>query len=81
VDVEKNEQIFMEINENELKETLRSFQEDKSSRPYGWPIEFYIGFYEFLGFNILQVVEETRRNGMMHPPFNTTFLALIPKKD
>jgi hypothetical protein len=26
-------------------------------------------------------VEETRKNGLIHPPFNTTFLALIPKKD
>jgi hypothetical protein len=26
-------------------------------------------------------VEETRLNGLILPPFNTTFLALIPKKD
>jgi hypothetical protein len=81
VDEEKNRELFLEVNEQELKETLHSFQKDKSLGPDGWPIEFYIGFYELLGVDLLQVVEETRWNGMMHAPFNTTFLALIPKKD
>jgi len=44
-------------------------------------IEFYLGFYELFGADLLQVVEETRNNGLIHPPFNTTFLDLIPKKN
>jgi hypothetical protein len=31
--------------------------------------------------NILHVIEESRRNGRIHSPFNTTFIALIPKSD
>jgi hypothetical protein len=76
-----NRELFMEVNEHELKETLHSFQKDKSPGPDGWPIEFYIGFYDLLGVDLLHVVEESRRNGKMHAPFNSTFLALIPKKD
>jgi hypothetical protein len=80
-DVEKNKELFEEDSEPELKETLHIFQKDKSRGPDGWPIEFYLGFYELLGAYLLHVVEEFRRNGMMHLPFNSTFLALIPKKD
>jgi hypothetical protein len=71
----------LEVNEQELKETLHSFQKDKSPGLDGWSIEFYIGFYELPGADLLHIVEETKWNGMMHAPFNTSFLSLIPKKD
>jgi hypothetical protein len=73
--------IFIEVNDHELKETLHSFQKDKSTGPDGWPIEFYIVFYEVLEYDLLHVVEESKRNGRMHAPFNSAFLYLIPKKD
>lgn len=44
-------------------------------------MEFYLAFYDLIGNDILQVVEESRREGYIHPPLNTTFIALIPKKD
>ena len=81
VNEQNNRGLYTEVSEVELKKTLSSFQKDKSPGPDGWPIEFYLGFYELIGSDLLQVVEESRRNGTMHLPFNTTFLALIPKKD
>ena len=29
----------------------------------------------------MKVVEESRKEGYIHPPLNSTFIALIPKKD
>ena len=32
-----------------------------------------------IGTDLLKVIEESRINGRIHGPFNTTFIALIPK--
>ena len=65
----------------ELKETLHSFQKDKSPGPDGWPIEFYLGFFDILGEDLLEVVEESRRTGIIHALINATFVSLIPTVD
>ena len=70
-----------EVTAPELLATLESFQCDKSPRPDHWPIEFYLGFYDFLGGDLLKVVEESHMEGFIHPPLKSTFIALIPKKD
>jgi hypothetical protein len=67
LDEEGNKDIFVEVNEHELKETLHSFQKDKSSGPDGWPIEFYIGFYELLGYDLLHVVKNPEGMGGYMP--------------
>jgi len=41
--------LMEEIEEEELGRVLHSFQKDKISSLDGWPIEFYLGFYEMLG--------------------------------
>jgi hypothetical protein len=69
------EEVFLE----ELKEVLHSFQHDKSSGPDSWPIEFYLGFFDLIGSDLLGVVNESRRTGVIHGPINATFIALIPK--
>lgn len=58
---------------------MHSFQKDKSPGPAGWPIEFFLGFYDFFGEELLNVIEESRKAGFIHGPFNSTFIALIPK--
>ena len=65
----------------ELKEVIHSFQKNKSPGPDGWTIEFYMGFFELVGEDLLEVVEESRRSGVIHAPINSTFIALIPKVD
>lgn len=40
-----------------------------------------MGFYEIIGGDLLKVVEESRKEGYIHTPLNSTFIALIPKKD
>jgi hypothetical protein len=81
--VEEDEWVSLmeEVSEQELLVVMCSFQKGKSPGPDGWPIEFYLGFFDLLGNDILKVVEESRKNGHIHDPLNATFIALIPKSD
>ena len=70
-----------EVSMEELSRVLQSFQKDKSPGPDGWPIEFFLGFFDFFGEELLSVVEESHKARFIHGPFNTTFITLIPKVD
>ena len=70
-----------EVSVEELSRVLHSFQKDKIPGPDGWPVEFFLGFFDFFGEELLSVVEESRKAGFIHGPLNSTFTALIPKKD
>ena len=63
VEEEEHFSLMMEVSEKELLEVLDSFQKGKSPGLDGWLIEFYLGFYDLLGSDILKVVEESRKNG------------------
>lgn len=56
-------------------------QKDKSPGPDGWTVKFLLHFFEFLGDDLATVVDESRSPGSIYQPFNSTFLALIPKSD
>jgi hypothetical protein len=62
-----------------LYQTPQSFQKDKSHGLDELPVEFFLGFYEFIEEDLQRVVETTRTQGKMLGAFNTTFLALIHK--
>jgi hypothetical protein len=81
VEDEERESLMQEVSEKELLIVMNSFQKGKSPGPDGWPIEFYLGFYDVMGKDILKVVEESRKSGHIHEPLNATFIALIPKSD
>ena len=74
-------ELIKEVSEEELKATLNNFQKDKNLGPDGWTVELFLADYDTIGPDLLQLVEETRVNGILHLPLNSTFLALIPKKD
>ena len=78
---EDNLELMEEILEEELKATLNSFQKDKSPGPEGWTMEFFLTAYDTISHDLLKLVEETRINGVLHPPLKSTFTALILKKD
>ena len=65
----------------EIEGALRSFKKDRSPGPDGWPVEFFIHFFDLLGKDLLNAVEYARKSGRITPSLNSTFLALIPKKD
>jgi hypothetical protein len=63
----------------ELWEVLKLFAKDKSLGPDGWTVEFFIHFFELVGDDLLEVVEDSRIRGEVVRALNSTFLALIPK--
>lgn len=77
----ENDSLMEEVYMEELKEVIHSFNHNKSLGPDGWTIEFYSGFFELIGEDLLEVVEESRRTRVIHAPINATFIALIPKVD
>ena len=81
VDEEDNRDLLKELTEEELKDVLGSFQKDKSPGPDGWTIDFFLGLFDFLGRDLLKVVEDSRLAGWIPASFNSTFIALIPKSD
>ena len=60
---------------------LKSFKKDKSPGPDGWPVEFFLALFDLLGSEILNVVESSKLEGRVLPSLNSTFIALIPKKE
>ena len=60
---------------------LKSFNKDKSPGPDGWPVEFFLAFFDILGIELVNVVEASRMEGRVIPSLNSTFIALIPKKE
>jgi hypothetical protein len=45
-----------EITKDELQVVLNSFQKRQKSKPDGWAIEFFMGFYELLKDDLLQLL-------------------------
>ena len=65
----------------EIQQALKSFKKDRSPGPDGQPVEFFLHFFELFGSDLLKAIEFTRTLGYITPSLNSTFIALIPKKD
>jgi hypothetical protein len=63
----------------EIREVLKLFAKDKSSGPNGWTVEFFSHFFDLVGDELLEVVEDSRMRGKVIISLNSTFLPLIPK--
>jgi hypothetical protein len=60
-------------------DVLKGFSKDKSPGLDGWTVEFFIHFFNLVGDDLLEVVEDSRQRGEVIRSLNLTFLALIPK--
>lgn len=81
VDQEDALDLNKDVTMGELEATLKWFKRDKSLGPDGWPVEFYIAFFELLGEDLLKVIEDCRITRPIYKDFNTTFIALIPNSE
>jgi hypothetical protein len=52
---------------------------EKSPGPDGWTQELFHSFFDIMGMDILNFVEEYRCTGQIPGDLNATFYALIPK--
>jgi hypothetical protein len=65
-----------------LEELKKFFSNSKKQRAQGrmaGPLSFSLYFFDIVGQDLLDMVEETRRLGSMVGSLNSTFLTLIPK--
>jgi hypothetical protein len=67
------------MHQEEIHEVLKGFVKDKSLGPDGWTVKFFIQFFDLVGEDLLEAVEESRQRGEVIRSLNSTFLALIPK--
>jgi hypothetical protein len=82
VEEEERESLMDPVSEQELLAVMKTFQKGKSPRPDGWPIEFFLGFFDLIGNDIPKVVEESHGKMDVFTILSTaTFIALIPKSN
>jgi exonuclease III len=65
----------------EILSVLKGFKKEKSPGPDGWSVELYLHFFDIMGQDLLDVVEDARLRGVINPLLNSTFLVLIPKSN
>lgn len=78
---EDNSMLEEPISLKEFKEVVFSLGGEKAPGLDGFQAFFYQFFWDFLGGKLLVVVEESRTRGFILKEFNSTLVALIPKKD
>ena len=59
-----NEELTKEISNEEINYTLHSFQKGKIPGPDGFTLEFFLGFYDMMKNDILEVVRESQGSGV-----------------
>ena len=72
------ESFTWQISMEEIELALKSFKKDKSPGPDGWPVEFFLDFFDLLGNELVDLVETSRLEGRVLPSLNST-LVLDPK--
>ena len=64
----------------EILAVLKGFSKDKSPETDGWMVEFFLSFFDLVGDDLLEAVEESRRSGTVNRSLNSTFMhVFIPK--
>ena len=80
IEGDEAEDISGPVSKEEVEAAMKTMGKEKSPGPDGWTIELFLHFFDLIGPDITEVVEESRRKGEIYKPFNSTFIALIPKK-
>jgi len=70
-----------EVTRGEVEGILKLMQKNKSPGPDGWTVDLFQHFYETIGNELTKVVKESWIKGEIYEPFNSTFIALIPKRE
>eukprot|EP00253_Pinus_taeda_P022219 PITA_22219 len=81
IEGDEAEDISGPVSKEEVEAAMKTMGKEKSPGPDGWTIEIFLHFFDLIGPDITEVVEESRRKREIYKPFNSTFIALIPKKD
>lgn len=60
MDENDKKMLLKEVTNIEILKVIHFFQKDKSPRPDEWLVEFYLGFFDLVGGDLLKVVEESK---------------------
>ena len=69
------------ITMEEVKSVLSNFLIDKNLRTNGWTTKLFLHFFDLLGKEITEVVDESRRGGRIHGSLDSTYITLISNND
>ena len=67
------------ISIQEVEAVLKGFKKDKILGPDGWPIEFFLAFFDLIRDELVLAAEQARTHGKISGALSSTFLTLIPK--
>jgi hypothetical protein len=73
-------ELFKPVTLSEIKNILIHFKSERSPGPDGWSTEFFCYFFDLVGLDLLQMVEDSRISGKIVGSLNSTFIVLIPKE-
>jgi hypothetical protein len=73
--------LYKPVTLTEIKDILSQFKKERSPGPDGWTSEFFIHYFDLVGVDLLQLVEDSRLKGKISGSLNATFMVLIPKKE
>lgn len=79
--VAEGELVARPVTLEEVKKVLE--ESEKSLRPGldAWTVDFFLSFFDAMGKDLLDVVEESRISRKVYGALNATFISLILKKD
>eukprot|EP00253_Pinus_taeda_P026726 PITA_26726 len=81
VEEEEAESLMNEVTKEEVECFIKSMAKYKSPSSDGWTTELFQHFFDQIGTELTEVVEESRKKGEVYSSFNANFIALIPKKE
>lgn len=76
---EDNYNLNRPVNEEEVSEVIKEMQNGKDPGLDGFNVDFFKACWNIVKQDILDFVEESRKNKTVLKVLNTSFIALIPK--
>ncbi|WMV29916.1 hypothetical protein MTR67_023301 [Solanum verrucosum] len=78
--VEEQEELQRQFEEDEILEGIKLCAMEKAPGPDGFPMSFYLAFWELIKEDILKTIQYFYEHQKFEKSLNATFIALIPKK-
>eukprot|EP00253_Pinus_taeda_P033434 PITA_33434 len=78
---EDNYNINRPVNEEEVSEVIKEMQNWKAPSLDGFNVDFFKACWKIVKPDILEVVEDSRKNKIVLKVLKTSFIALIPKQE
>jgi hypothetical protein len=78
---EVNRDLYRDITKEEFQAVISNFRKDKSLGPDGWKTKLFEDYFDIVGDDLLQIVEEVRTLGNLLHSINSNFLVVFPKTD